>query len=52
MIVLPSDSKLSLCCVFLQAVTQQGSREKGMVAKCEFARSASQKVLQRPVIGS
>jgi len=39
---LPVDSKLSLCGVFLHAVTQLGSREKGTAAKRGFARSAAQ----------
>ena len=40
------DSELSLCGVFLHAAARLGSREKGMAAKHEFARSAPQKAEQ------
>jgi hypothetical protein len=36
-------SELSLFGVFLHTVLQLGSREKGMAAKCVFARCAPQR---------
>ena len=36
-------NELSLYGVFLHAATQLGSRDKGTVTKCRFARSATQK---------
>ena len=45
MIELPVESELSLCDVFLHAVTQLGSREKGMAAKCGSVRSTYQKAV-------
>jgi hypothetical protein len=44
--VLPVNSELSLCGVFLQAVKQLGSREKATEAKCEFIRCAPQKDIE------
>lgn len=43
--MLPVDSKLSLCGVFLQMMTQLGSREKGTVGKDGFVSSALQKAM-------
>jgi hypothetical protein len=48
LVVAPSDrvtfvSELSLCCVFLYTAVPLGSREKGMEAKCGFARCVPQK---------
>jgi hypothetical protein len=44
-IELPGNSKPRLFGVFLYAATQQGSREKGTMAKHGFARSAPQKAV-------
>jgi hypothetical protein len=45
-IELLADSELSLCGVFLLRATQLGSKEKGMTAKCGFARSAPKKAMR------
>ena len=42
LVVVPVDSKLSLCGIFLHSAVQLDSREKGMATKRGFERSAPQ----------